>query len=121
MLSLDANVLIGVLIFVAMVVYILVLRKLRPESGALRHVSRQETKEPDSKKMKKENIPEKENSANVHSKSGSTCPHHFGYLRTLPKNSSLPDECLGCPKLVSCLTKVSTNKYGGKYKLQKPR
>jgi len=35
------------------------------------------------------------------------CIHHFGYLRTFPKNSPIPDECFGCEKIVDCL--VSKN------------
>jgi len=31
------------------------------------------------------------------------CPHHFGYLRTFPKNSPIPDECFDCEKIVDCL------------------
>jgi hypothetical protein len=31
------------------------------------------------------------------------CLHQFGYLRTLPKNAPIPDECFGCQKLVQCL------------------
>jgi len=31
------------------------------------------------------------------------CPHRFEYLRNLPKNSPIPDECFGCPKILECL------------------
>ncbi len=31
------------------------------------------------------------------------CTHFFGYLRKLPKNTSMPDDCFGCPKMVECL------------------
>lgn len=30
------------------------------------------------------------------------CKHHFGYLRTLPRNVPIPDECLGCDKIIEC-------------------
>jgi len=30
------------------------------------------------------------------------CAHHFGYLRTLPKNTPIPDECLGCTRIMEC-------------------
>jgi len=33
------------------------------------------------------------------------CSHFFGYVRTLPKNTPIPDECLWCPSIVDCLTK----------------
>ena len=31
------------------------------------------------------------------------CVHSFGYLRSLPKNTPVPDECFGCPKAMQCL------------------
>lgn len=30
------------------------------------------------------------------------CRHHSGYLRTLPRNASIPNECLGCDKIIKC-------------------
>jgi hypothetical protein len=30
------------------------------------------------------------------------CTHQFGYLRTLRKGASIPDECLGCDKIIEC-------------------
>jgi len=36
------------------------------------------------------------------------CLHQFGYLRTLPKNAPIPDECFGCLKVVECLVKAKT-------------
>jgi hypothetical protein len=37
------------------------------------------------------------------------CLHQFGYLRTFPKNSPIPDECFGCPKIVECLINNTKN------------
>jgi len=34
------------------------------------------------------------------------CLHQFGYLRTLPKNAPIPDECLGCQRVVECLVEA---------------
>lgn len=31
------------------------------------------------------------------------CIHDFGYLRNLPQNTAVPDECFGCPKVMRCL------------------
>ena len=31
------------------------------------------------------------------------CVHSFGYLRSLPRNTPIPDECLGCPTVVQCV------------------
>jgi hypothetical protein len=30
------------------------------------------------------------------------CPYHFGYLRSLPKENSIPDKCLTCANLMQC-------------------
>jgi hypothetical protein len=39
----------------------------------------------------------------VSPKSSSECPHYFGYLKKLPKNVPIPDECLGCVRIMECL------------------
>ena len=35
-------------------------------------------------------------------KDTSKCSHHFGYLRSLPNNQAVPQECTTCQKLVEC-------------------
>jgi len=30
------------------------------------------------------------------------CKHRLGYLQTLPKNVSIPDECFGCGRIIEC-------------------
>jgi len=37
------------------------------------------------------------------------CIHHYGYLHSLPKNTPIPDECFGCPKIVDCLVSANSN------------
>ena len=32
------------------------------------------------------------------------CSHFFGYLKEMPKNTSIPEQCYGCPKMVDCIT-----------------
>lgn len=32
----------------------------------------------------------------------SECPHYFGYLKTAPKNSAMPEACFCCPKMMEC-------------------
>jgi len=46
--------------------------------------------------------------AEINSSSKRDCLHQFGYLRTLPKNTPIPDECFGCTKIVECLVKAKT-------------
>ena len=31
------------------------------------------------------------------------CRHFYGYLKKIPKNTSIPDECFGCLRMVDCL------------------
>jgi hypothetical protein len=41
--------------------------------------------------------------ANELKKSKSTrCAHFLGYLKTRPKNSSIPDDCLTCRNIMKC-------------------
>jgi len=47
-------------------------------------------------------VPEKV-SSKKQSKDFQECVHHFGYLRNLPKNTPVPEECFGCPKVMRCL------------------
>lgn len=35
------------------------------------------------------------------------CSYYFGYLGELPKNTPIPDACLGCLKIMECLIKRS--------------
>ncbi|MBX5328903.1 MAG: hypothetical protein QHH18_06775 [Candidatus Bathyarchaeota archaeon] len=30
------------------------------------------------------------------------CAHYFGFLNAIPKDASIPDECLVCPKVLQC-------------------
>ena len=30
------------------------------------------------------------------------CKYELGYLRTLPKNTPIPEDCLSCPKIIEC-------------------
>ena len=30
------------------------------------------------------------------------CPYGFGYLRKLDRGASIPDECLGCSRIMEC-------------------
>jgi hypothetical protein len=41
-------------------------------------------------------------SNNLRVETASGCNHQLGYLRTVPINTSLPEECLGCAKIIEC-------------------
>jgi hypothetical protein len=38
-------------------------------------------------------------------KDNAECNHFFGYLKTRPKDVSIPDECLTCNKMIDCLVR----------------
>ncbi|UCB61383.1 MAG: hypothetical protein JSW72_04870 [Candidatus Bathyarchaeota archaeon] len=35
------------------------------------------------------------------------CQHRLGYLQTLPKDASIPNECLGCDRIIECKHSVA--------------
>jgi len=35
-------------------------------------------------------------------KTAPKCKHQFGYLRTLPKDTPIPDECFSCDRIIAC-------------------
>lgn len=37
--------------------------------------------------------------------SPTNCLHYFGYLSTYPRDKPIPDECLGCSKVILCYEK----------------
>ncbi len=39
---------------------------------------------------------------NLRREASQKCKHQLGYLRTLPKHASIPDECLSCNKIIEC-------------------
>jgi len=50
-------------------------------------------------KAEKERLPEVPTSKNA-----SKCAFHFGYLKELGRDSDIPDECLGCSRVMECLS-----------------
>jgi len=39
---------------------------------------------------------------NLKREASQECKYQFGYLRTLPRNASIPDECLSCNQIIEC-------------------
>ena len=37
------------------------------------------------------------------------CPHNFGHLKKLPKNTPIPDECFGCGQILECVASKKTD------------
>jgi hypothetical protein len=45
----------------------------------------------------------KQESHNRISEGSADCPHYFGYLKTLPLGSSVPENCYSCSRVTECL------------------
>ncbi|RLI44093.1 hypothetical protein DRO69_08160 [Candidatus Bathyarchaeota archaeon] len=52
----------------------------------------------ETKKSSEEMLP----ATSVKMKNATKCTHQFGYLKKLPKDASIPDECFTCPKYIEC-------------------
>jgi len=51
------------------------------------------------KRIQEDRIQESSKEAKV---TATKCKYQFGYLRTLPKDAPLPDECLSCDRIIAC-------------------
>ncbi|NIO36296.1 hypothetical protein GTO27_01175 [Candidatus Bathyarchaeota archaeon] len=105
MFPLDPNLVIGILIATVIVAYVTILKKLRPSSYPADMKTKKDTSLQEGL-VKKKKEPSKDTKTSKPKKPSSACLHEFGYLGTLPKNASIPDECLGCPEIVKCLTRT---------------
>jgi hypothetical protein len=49
-----------------------------------------------------ESIPDKIIQQSLETETTQECKYKFGYLRTLSKNTPIPDECYSCDKIIDC-------------------
>ena len=49
-----------------------------------------------------QSIPDRIIQENLKKETVQECKYRFGYLRTLPRDASIPDECLSCDKIIGC-------------------
>ncbi len=49
-----------------------------------------------------ESIPDRVIQQSLEAEPTQECKYKFGYLRTLPKNATIPDECYSCDKIIDC-------------------
>lgn len=54
------------------------------------------------KEMTRVAVPEEKVKESLEKEAPEVCKHQFGYLETFPKDASVPDECLGCHRIVEC-------------------
>lgn len=109
MLSLDiALYTLFALITLSLTLYFTVLMKLKPsiEVKLSTYLEKPKEKRPVKKKRSLQSIkspaPAIPTSNEVKPKE-KECLHYEGYLTTLPKGSSFPEECFGCRKVIRCM------------------
>lgn len=56
----------------------------------------------DGSTVERQNLPKRSQGKPL-SETEPACTYAFGHLGTLPKNSKIPDECLGCIQIMECL------------------
>jgi len=105
MVSFEFSVIDVVLMIAIIVLLALYLTKPSTEPrDELEHSIREEktletpTVSVETKKSSEEALP----TTGVEMESSTKCTHQFGYLKNLPKNDSIPDECFTCPQYIKC-------------------
>jgi hypothetical protein len=103
MLSFDLSVM-DIVLAIAVVVLLLLLLAQRKDLSEInsrlleeRPLEKPAEKTQDSVRQVQERRPRKQPSTGLQK-----CIHHFGYLGGLPRDAPVPDECLGCSKILNC-------------------
>ena len=96
MFSFDVSAIDIVLIII---VFILLLLHVTRKTETRTHVVRSRELQENSKANKIKKVrDETESQRDSHN-----CIHDLGYLKSLPPNTAVPDECFGCRKVMECL------------------
>jgi hypothetical protein len=106
MLEFDLSAIDIVLLVAVLILFLLYVSKKpstsKTESGSELDISRKQeipSIKKDASRVKK---PKTSSSVQLSAES-LNCAHEFGYLKDLPRNTPVPDECFGCPKVMQCL------------------
>jgi hypothetical protein len=106
---LDPIALLSIFVILALLAYIFILRKIGSKKVSVEHITKERARAKESpmkisqKSTEEEKLSHRTTQRNPSSRPES-CTHKFGYLGTLPKNSKIPDSCLGCSLILKCLT-----------------
>lgn len=106
MLSFELSVMDIVLAIAIIILLLLHISRMPTKSATEQKLSRENRKpsKQSRKNIVKLNTSKKKESSYTRSLEGSVkCPHRFGYLKTLPFGSSVPEECYGCSRMMQCL------------------
>ncbi len=107
MLSFEVSIIDVVLMLAVMVLLILYIEK-----PSTKHVAQQGLSVPEEKSVEKpsEPVETQKSMEEAHVQTGPQtssleCPHHFGYLKKLPEDAPIPDECFRCSRMTECFCK----------------
>jgi len=103
MLSFEISAIDIVLLIAVMVLLLLFITQKKGQVATESQLPTQEREKLLEKPETKDQTAKKKLSATQPSKGFRECVHHFGYLKNLPQNTPVPDECFGCPKVMRCL------------------
>jgi hypothetical protein len=107
MLSFDLSAIDIVLLVAVLILFLLyVTRKpgaSRTETGLKSNIERKRKLPLIKKENSRVNKPKTPSPTQPNAES-QNCAHEFGYLKDLPRNTPVPDECFGCPKVMQCLS-----------------
>ncbi len=102
MLSFDVSA-IDIVLLIAVTVLLLLFIQKKGQTSPTSQLPVQVHDEFPEKTEAKSEKTKKKPSANLPYKGFRECVHSFGYLKDLPKNTPVPDECFGCPQVMSCM------------------
>ena len=103
MLSFDISAIDIVLLVAVMVLIVLFITQHRGGAAVESKLPPSSLEENSEKLETSRQSKNKEHNTRQSSLGFTKCIHDFGYLRNLPQNTPVPDECFGCPQVMRCL------------------
>jgi len=105
MLSFEVSI-IDVVLAMAIIIILVLQVKNSPNDSVKEQKLRVEKKRPAgdlSESLAAWKTPSRKESATTATEDSTSCPFQFGYLKTLPLGSSVPEGCYECPRVRECL------------------
>jgi hypothetical protein len=106
MLSFELSA-VDIALLVAVIILFVLHLAGRPEASRKEsrlELSAEKKRKPLLVKKEADNIQKSETTSSRQPNVGSqNCAHEFGYLKDLPRNTPVPNECFGCPRVMQCL------------------
>lgn len=103
MLSFEVSAIDVVLLVVVLVLLLLFISQKRGHSVAEPRLNTDVQEKLSRKPVKVEKTGAKDSVKKQSTEGFQECVHQFGHLKGMPKNTPVPDECFGCPKVLRCM------------------